>query len=113
MLTGHVHVWNDTGSLRSNRLVIHYETGTDTVDYLTAHGDVRLRTEELFARGSWAYQDVTGDTVLLREDAYVRRGDDHFLADQMFVNLATSSVSMDEDVRGQFSTRSGLFRNEP
>ncbi len=104
-------MWNDTGTLLSNRLEIHYQAGTDTVDFLTAHGDVRLYTEDLQARGFYAYQDVGADTVLLRGDAYVRRGSDDFRAERIWMDLATGSVRMDEEVRGRFNTESGLFRN--
>lgn len=81
------------------------------MDFLTAHGDVRLYTEDLRARGFYAYQDVGADTVLLRRDAHVRRGPDEFRAERMWVDLATGAVRMDERVRGRFSTESGLFRN--
>jgi len=109
VLTGHVRVWNDTAVLRSNRLEIYYVTGTDTVDHMVAFGDVQLRSEELRARADYAFQDVESDTVLLQENAGVRRGSDEFFADRMVVNLRTRAVRMHRRTRGRFHAEEGLL----
>lgn len=112
MLTGHVRVWNETGTLRANRLEIYYTPGSDTVDHIRARGDVRFSTEDLFARGQYAYQDMGSDTVFLQEDAYVRRGPHEFWSDRIRVNLETRRVSLRLSVRGSLDTEERLLPRE-
>lgn len=112
MLTGNVKAWNDTGWIKSNRLEIYYDSAGDTVKYFEAFGNVRLKYPEMWGEAKYAYRDVRADTLLLQGDAYVKRREDEFWADRIRVNLRTSEVHMEDNVRGSLAPRNREDDNE-
>lgn len=97
---GNVHLWNDTTSIRSNRLEVYYVSQGDTIDYLEAFGDVKIDRDSMKARSNYAYYHVQNDTALLQEDAYVRRDGSEFWADEIQIDMTTERIRMRDNVRG-------------
>lgn len=77
--------------------------------YFEAFGNVRLKYPDVRGKANYAYRDVRSDTLLLQENAYVKRRDDEFWAERIQVNLRTSEVQMTDNVRGELAPRN---RNE-
>lgn len=105
VLTGNVVAWDDTGTLKSRRLIIRYADSGDTVLSYEAFGRVRIDYDTMNARSEYAYRDTRADTLLLQEDAYVLRNGNEFWADRITVELRTSEIEMKGSVRGSFRSR--------
>lgn len=105
ILTGDVIVWNDTGTLKARRVVIYYHSQGDTVTSYEAFGQVQVDYSDIDARANYAYRDVQADTMLLQENAYVKRNQDEFWADRIVVNMKTSRVNLSGSVRGHIRQR--------
>lgn len=104
---GNVHLWNDTTSIRSNRLEVFYVSQGDTIDYLEAFGDVGINRDTMVARSNYAYYHIQNDTALLREDAYVRRDGSEFWADEIDIDMTTEQIRMRDNVRGHLVDGTG------
>ncbi len=104
-LTGNVVVRDDTGTLKSRRLIIRYTESGDTVLSYEAFGRVRIDYDTMNARSEYAYRDARADTLLLQEDAYVLRNGNEFWADRITLDLRTSQIEMKGSVRGSFRSR--------
>lgn len=107
ILTGNVVARDDTGTLRSRRLIIRYTESGDTVLSYEAFGRVRIDYDTMNARAEYAYRDTRADTLLLQEEAYVLRDGNEFWADRITADLRTSEIEMNGSVRGNFRSRNG------
>jgi len=105
VLTGDVVARDDTGTLKSRRLIIRYDGSGDTVLSYEAFGRVRIDYDTMNARSEYAYRDARSDTLLLQEDAHVLRNGNEFWADQITVDLRTSEIEMKGSVRGNLRSR--------
>ncbi|MFB6356082.1 MAG: LptA/OstA family protein [bacterium] len=110
IFSGNVKIWNDTAEMRANRVEVFYVRGGDTIDYLEGYGNVQFDRGNMYGEGNYAYFDAQSDTIILREDAYVRRGKNEFWADQIDVNIRTENVRMRKNVRGTLVQE---FKKEP
>jgi lipopolysaccharide export system protein LptA len=104
-LTGNVTVWDDTGTIKANRIIITYASSGDTVISYEAFGNVRIDYDDLKANSNYAYRDARADTLFLQQDAYVNRRGNEFWADRIRVDLRTSEVNMIGSVRGNVRSR--------
>jgi len=98
---GNVRVWNDTSEIMANRLEVFYVEGGDTIDHLEAFGNVRLNRGDIHARSNYAYHSVVNDTAVLQEEAYVRRNRSEFWAGEIWINLRTEQIRLEQNVRGK------------
>lgn len=105
ILTGNVRAWDDTGTIKSRRLIIRYAPEGDTVTSYEAFGNVRIDYTNVKARSEYAYRDARADTLFLQENAYVIREKNEFWADRINVDLTTSQVEMSGSVRGSLRSR--------
>lgn len=99
--TGNVRVWNDTNEIQSNRLEVFYQEGGDSIDILKAYGDVEIFRGDIYARSEFALHDVQNDTAMLQENAYIRRQQNEFWADRIWINLRTEHVRLEGNVQGE------------
>ncbi len=104
-LSGNVTVWNDTATIKANRIIVRYATDGDTVNSYEAFGNVRINHARFKADSNYAYRDVRADTLLLQEDAHVERKQDEYWADRITVNVRTSQVKLSGSVRGHLKQR--------
>jgi lipopolysaccharide export system protein LptA len=101
-----VTVWNDTGTIKARRIVLQYTPGGDTVISYEAFGKVRIDYSKINARAQYAFRDMRGDTLLLQEDAYVKRKYDEFWANRITIDLKKSQLDLSGSVRGHIRQRS-------
>lgn len=102
ILHGHVLVYNDTGSIRANRIELTYEEEIRQVRHIEAFGDVELDWQQYRGWSDHLTADVPAETATLRGDARVRQAGSNIRARVIHIRQGDGRLRFRDGVEGMY-----------